>query len=83
MSERCSSRLVIGSSITTIFWARCGSRSSDAKKEASARVFRSPALKVLRKDGPGLLPEAKRTDTVLISTLYEQAEPARVFIEVT
>jgi hypothetical protein len=46
-----SSRLLRGSSIMTVFVGAFGSRSSEAKKNAKASVFRSPALNDVLKDG--------------------------------
>ena len=54
--ERWSSMLDMGSSITTTVSARLGLRSRDEKNNASAKVFRSPALSEFRNDGsPGVL----------------------------
>lgn len=71
----------MGSSMTTIFCASCWSCSSDAKKNANASALRSPALSVLRNEGP--TSAVWGTAALLINTLYEQAEPPRVLTEST
>src|ERR1017187_3590457 len=81
VSDRLSSRLDTGSSMTMTFPARLGSWSRLAKKNASARVLRSPELRVLLNACcPGPASAVTGTTTLLMRRLYEHAEPPRVFV---